>query len=257
MYEQKKSIPAFQFAREKNVSYNHHMPKTKKNQRKYTKAVLSLLQKQYPKAHIALHYTNNWELLTAVMLSAQCTDIMVNKVTEKLFKKYKSMKDYANGEIKELEQNIKSTGFYHNKAKNLKAAALLILKKWKGEIPKTMKEMLEIPGVARKTANVVLGNAYNVVEGIAVDTHVRRLSQRLGFTKNNDPEKIEQDLMALFDKKDWFSLTYMLIDHGRAVCNAKKPKCDMCFLNKLCPSAFQFPHYRRALNSTVLNHVIM
>lgn len=199
--------------------------------------ILSLLKKHYPHAHIALTYSTHWELLTAVMLSAQCTDVMVNKVTERLFKKYKSITDYANADREELEQDIKSTGFYRNKAKNLKAAAHLILKKWNGDIPETMEEMLEIPGVARKTAHVVLGNAYGVVAGIAVDTHVGRLSRRLGFTQHTDPEKIEKDLMRLFDKKEWFGLTYKLIDHGRSICDAKKPKCDMCFLNKLCPYA--------------------
>lgn len=216
-----------------------------KTGQKYLDSLLFLLTKQYPKAHIALKYSTNFELLVAVCLSAQCTDVMVNKVTVKLFKKYKTVKDYANADIKELEQDIKSTGFYRNKAKNLKAAARLILEKFKGEVPKTMEEILIVPGVARKTANIVLGNAYGIVEGIAVDTHVRRLSQRLGFTAYEDPEKIEVDLMKLFDKKDWMRLTYMLIDHGRAVCDAKKPKCDECFLNKICPSAFQFPHFQK------------
>lgn len=210
-----------------------------------TLQILSLLKKHYSQARIALRYTNNWELLVAVILSAQCTDVMVNKVTEKLFKKYKSIADYANADIKELEQDIRSTGFYRNKAKNLKAAAQLLLEKFNGEVPKTMEEMLTIAGVARKTANVVLGNAYGIVEGIAVDTHVRRLSQRLGFTTYDDPGKIEQELMKLFPKDIWFKLTYLLINHGRAICNAKKPKCDMCFLNELCPSAFKFPHFTR------------
>ena len=207
--------------------------------------ILSILKKQYPQAHIALRYTNNWELLVAVILSAQCTDVMVNKVTEKLFKKYKSIADYAHADIKELEQDIKSTGFYRNKAKNVKAAAQLLFEKFNREVPKTMEEMLEIPGVARKTANVVLGNAYGIVAGIAVDTHVRRLSQRLGFTTYDDPEKIELDLMHLFDKKEWFGLTYKLIDHGRAICQAKDPRCDLCFLNKICPSSFQFPRFQK------------
>ena len=218
------------------------MPKLKTD-KKYLETLLTLLKDHYPNAKIALKFTNNWELLVAVILSAQCTDVMVNKVIEKLFKKYQSIEDYANADIRKFEQDIKSTGFYHNKAKNIKAAANLILEKYNDQVPKTMDEILTLPGVARKTANIVLGNAYGIVEGIAVDTHVRRVSQRLGLTENEDPNKIEQDLMKLFDKKDWFKLTYLLIDHGRAICQAKKPKCDECFLNNICPSAFKFPHF--------------
>ena len=204
----------------------------------YLKNLLELLKKHYPNSRIVLNYNNNFELLAAVILSAQCTDVMVNKVTEKLFKKYKTTSDYANADISELEQNIRSTGFYRNKAKNIKKAAKIILEKFKGQLPHTIDQLLTLPGVARKTANVVLGNAYKIVEGIAVDTHVIRLSQRLGLSKNSDPVKIEQDLMKLIPKSEWFNLTYMLIDHGRAICDAKKPKCDICFLNKICPSAF-------------------
>lgn len=183
--------------------------------------------------------------MVAIILSAQCTDVMVNKVTDRLFKKYKNLEQYANVALSELALDIKSTGFYNNKAKNIKAAAQLIRTKYSNHIPKTMDEMLTIPGVARKTANVFLGNAYGIVEGIAVDTHVMRLSQRLGLTKNNKPDKIEQDLMKKFDKKDWFSLTYLLIDHGRKICQAKKPACDNCFLNQICPSAFNFPQFKQ------------
>lgn len=206
--------------------------------------IFVLLKKYYPNAKIALKYSNNWELTVAVILSAQCKDERVNIVTQNLFNKYKTVKDYAKAELKEFEKDIGSTGFYHAKAKNIISSAKLILGKYHGQIPKTMEEMLALPGVARKTANVVLGNAYGVVEGIAVDTHVRRLSQRLGLTKNDDPVKIEQDLMKLFDKKDWFKLTYILIEHGRTICDAKKPKCDACFLNHICPSAYKFPHFR-------------
>lgn len=206
--------------------------------------ILSLLKSHYPAAKIVLNYSNHFELLVAVILSAQCTDKMVNKVTEKLFKKYKRIDDYANADFGQFSSDIRSTGFYRNKAKNIIAAAKLVLDKFKGRVPQTMDKILEIPGVARKTANIVLGNAYGVVEGIAVDTHVRRLSQRLEFTSHVDPEKIEKDLMGLFDKKDWFKLTYLLIEHGRAICEAKKPKCQKCFLNKLCPSAFNFPHFK-------------
>lgn len=196
-------------------------------------------------AKIALKYRNNWQLLVAVVLSAQCTDKRVNIITEKLFRKYKTISDYANASFEEFEQDIKSTGFYKNKAKNIIASANLIIEKYNGKIPKTMKEILGLPGVARKTANIVLGNAYGIYQGVAVDTHVKRLSQRLGLTGNKNPDKIEQDLMRLFDKKDWFKLTYLLIEHGRAICEAKKPKCNKCFLNKFCPSAFDFPHFKK------------
>lgn len=234
------------------------------------KEILTILKAHYPNAKIALNYSNNWELLVAVILSAQCTDVMVNKVTLRLFPKYQNAKiknqkykskfknitpglqeiiNFAEANIRELETDIKPTGFYRNKAKNVKAAAKMILEKFEGEVPRTMDELITLPGVARKTANIVLGNAYGIVEGIAVDTHVTRLSQRLGFSKHTDPNKIEQDLMKLFEKKDWFKLTYLLIEHGRKICEAKKPKCDECFLNKLCPSAFQFPHFQRTKTS--------
>lgn len=206
------------------------------------KRIFSLLLKNYPNARIVLTYSNTWELLVAVILSAQCTDTRVNLVTEKLFKKYKTVKDYAEANLSEFKQDIRSTGFFRNKAKNIIKSANIILDKFNGKIPKSMDDMLTLAGVARKTANVVLGNAYGIVEGIAVDTHVRRLANRLGLSSNSDPVKIEQDLMKLFPKKDWFKLTYLLIEHGRKICNAKKPLCNECFLNKVCPSAFKFPH---------------
>jgi endonuclease-3 len=201
--------------------------------------ILSKLKKAYPNAHIVLRYHTSWELLVAVMLSAQCTDVTVNKVTEKLFTKYKTLDAYVHADPTVFEQDIKSTGFYHNKAKNVLAAAKLIKTKFNGSIPKTMDEMLAIPGVGRKTANVVLGNAYGVVAGIAVDTHVSRLSRRLRLVNPDiaDPEKIEKELMAVIPKRDWFGLTYLLIDHGRAVCKAKNPDCAGCVVNALCPSS--------------------
>lgn len=200
--------------------------------------ILKLLKKNYPHAQIILKYGNSWELLVAVILSAQCTDVMVNKVTERLFKKYTTLTDYINADIKEFEQDVKSTGFYHNKAKNILAAAKLIKEKFNGAIPRTMPEMLTIPGVARKTANVVLGNAYGVIEGIAVDTHVLRLSGRLGLVeKDAGPVKTEKQLMEVIPKEDWFRITYLLIDHGRAVCRARNPDCAHSFLNKLCPAS--------------------
>ena len=226
--------------------------------------VLALLEKHYPHARIVLRYGNPWELLVAVILSAQCTDVMVNKVTEKLFATYRSLDAFVRADIKEFEQDIRSTGFYHNKAKNILAAAKLVKEKFHGSVPKTMEELLTIPGVARKTANVVLGNAYGVVEGIAVDTHVLRLSQRLrlvdldkiegkkrfsfarpglaklkgiDYKKDADPVKIERELMAVIPQKDWFKTTYLLIDHGRAVCKAQNPNCAACILHDLCPAS--------------------
>jgi len=194
--------------------------------------IIAELKKLFPKARIALNYSNNWEFLAAVILSAQCTDKKVNEVTEKLFKKYKFLDDYAAANIKEFEQDIKSTGFYHNKAKNILASAKIVKEKFNGKIPRTMEEILILPGVARKTANVVLGNAYGVVEGIAVDTHVRRLSRLLGLTKEFNPGKIEKDLMIIIPRKEWFNFTYLLIDYGRKYCPARKHDHSDCPLNK-------------------------
>lgn len=202
--------------------------------------VIELLAKEHPDARIALNYTNPLELLVATILSAQCTDERVNIVTKILFKKYRSAEDYANADLEVLEQDIRSTGFYRNKAKNIKGCCRMLVEKFESQVPKTMGDILELPGVARKTANVVLSNAYGVVEGIAVDTHVRRLAQRLGFTANKDPTKIELDLMKLIPKNKWVKFTDLLIFHGRRVCTAKKPKCHACIVNKLCPSAFTF-----------------
>jgi len=202
--------------------------------------IIRLLEKQYPDARIALKYSNPLELLVATMLSAQCTDQRVNMVTEKLFKKYKKAEDYAGAGLAELEKDIKSTGFYRNKAKNIKHTGQMLVDKFGSRVPKTMEEMLELPGVARKTANIVLQNAYGIVEGIVVDTHVRRLSKRLGLTMNEDPNKIEQDLMRIVPKDKWMRITDLLISLGRSVCVAKKPKCEICVLNKICPSAFTF-----------------
>ncbi len=197
------------------------------------------LKQHYPKAKIALNYSNPMELLVATILSAQSTDVMVNKVTASLFKKYPTVKSFANANLQEFEQDVKSTGFYHNKAKNIVNSAKLITEQFGGKVPSTMEELVTLPGVARKTANIVLYNAYGVIDGIAVDTHVRRLSQRLGLTKNEDPEKIEQDLMKLVPKSEWGHFSYLLIDHGRAICTAKKANCAGCFLNDICPSAFK------------------
>jgi len=205
-----------------------------------TAKILEILQKQYPDAKTALNFTNPLELLIATMLSAQTTDVRVNIVTQTLFKKYQTAEDYAKANTQELESDIRSTGFYHNKARNLKKCCQILIEKFRGQVPKTMSELVELPGVARKTANIVLYNAYGITAGIAVDTHVLRLSKRLGLTANSDQGKVEQDLMAIVPKEKWMPLTDLLIFHGRQVCDAKKPRCDICVLNQICPSAFTF-----------------
>jgi endonuclease-3 len=202
--------------------------------------ILELLEKEYAGAKLALDYKNPLELLVATILSAQCTDERVNIVTKQLFKKYTKAEDYANADLAQLEQDIRSTGFYRNKAKHLKNCCQLLVEKYHLQVPKTMAELLELPGVARKTANIVLTNAYGIVEGIAVDTHVRRLAQRLGLTENDDPAKIEADLMRLVPRDKWVRIADLLVFHGRRVCAAKKPQCSACVLNKICPSAFTF-----------------
>lgn len=205
-----------------------------------TEKIIKLLEKEYPNAKTALNFTNPLEILLATILSAQTTDVTVNIVTKTLFKKYHNAEDYATADIKELEQDIHSTGFYHNKAKNLQKCCQLLIEKFHSEVPKTMDELLELPGVARKTANIVLFNAYGITAGIAVDTHVTRLSQRLGLTEQKDQNKIEKDLMQITPKEKWMPLTDLLIFHGRQICMARKPKCELCVLNKICPSAFTF-----------------
>lgn len=184
--------------------------------------IISELKRLFPKAKIMLRFSSPWELLVAVILSAQCTDKMVNKVTKKLFTKYTTLDDYVNASPKEFERDIFSTGFYRAKTKHILATAQIIKNTYKGVLPQTMKEMIELPGVGRKTANVVLGNAFGVVEGIAVDTHVIRIARVLGLTKNRDPEKIERDLMKIVPRKEWLHFTYLLIEYGRKYCIAKK-----------------------------------
>jgi len=202
--------------------------------------IIELLEKEHPDAKIALNYSNPLELLVATILSAQCTDRRVNIVTKVLFKKYRKAEDYANADLEELEEDIRPTGFYRNKAGNIKKCCQILVEKFNSQVPKTMEEMLELPGVARKTANIVLSNAYGVIEGIAVDTHVRRVAERLGLTEHEDPNKIEIDLMRIVPKTHWKRVTDLLIFHGRRICVARKPKCGICVLNKLCPSAFTF-----------------
>jgi endonuclease-3 len=201
---------------------------------------IRLLEKEHSDAEIALTFKNPLELLISTILSAQCTDKRVNIVTKTLFKKYKTLEDYAKADIKELEQDIRSTGFYHNKARHIKKCCQMLIEKFGSQVPRTMEELLELPGVARKTANIVLSNVFGIVEGIAVDTHVRRLSERLGLTQNKNQDKIEQDLMKIVPKEMWMRFSDLLVFHGRRICMAKKPKCGECVLNKICPSAFTF-----------------
>ena len=201
--------------------------------KKKAATIVATLKKLFPEAKIALNYGNNWELLVAVELSAQCTDKKVNEVTATLFKKYRSLDDYVHADLAEFAQDIHSTGFYRNKAKNILAAAKMIKEEFGGEIPKTMEEILRVPGVARKTANVVLGMAYGVVEGIAVDTHVIRLSNLLGLTDHKDPVKIERDLMELLPKSEWMGFTYRLIDYGRKYCPARAHSHTNCPLSQI------------------------
>jgi endonuclease-3 len=202
--------------------------------------IIRLLEKEYPQAKIALKYRNPLELLVATILSAQCTDERVNQVTERLFKKYRNAEDFAKADLDELELDIKPTGFFRNKSKNIRQTSNILVDRFNSQVPRTMEELVQLPGVARKTANIVLQNAYGVIDGIAVDTHVRRLSKRLGLTENEDPNKIEKDLMEIIPKNEWMRITDLLIFLGRNVCVAKKPKCGVCVLNKICPSAFTF-----------------
>lgn len=207
--------------------------------------IISLLEKEHPDAKIALHYTNPLELLIATILSAQCTDERVNIVTKNLFEKYRTPEDYANAKLEELEQDIKPTGFYHNKARNIQKCCRTLIEKYNSKVPKTMEELLQLSGVARKTANIVLSNAYGIIEGIAVDTHVRRVAKRLGLTENEDQDKIEQDLMSIVPKEKWMRITDLLIFQGRRTCEAKKPKCNQCIIKKLCPSAFKLENNKK------------
>lgn len=202
--------------------------------------IWALLKKEHPDAKPSLNYSNPLELLVATILSAQSTDVQINRVTEKLFKKYRTLEDYAEVDLREFENDIYSTGFYKNKAKNIKDAARLIIEHYNGRVPETMAELVTLPGVGRKTANIVLARAFGVIEGIAVDTHVKRVSRRLGFTKNSDPEKIEQDLISLARKEDLDSISMTLIYHGRKICQARKPKCEICIVKELCPSRVIF-----------------
>ena len=199
--------------------------------------IIALLRTTYPDAECALLYRNAWELLVSTILSAQCTDKRVNMVTPALFARFPTVEAFAAASREDLETAIRSTGFFRNKAKNIQGAAHVMLEKFGGAVPKTMAELLELPGVARKTANVVLGVAFQVADGVVVDTHVSRLSQRMKLTREKDPTKIERDLMQVVPQADWIDIGHLLIHHGRALCTARKPACSECPLQDLCPSA--------------------
>ncbi|MCX9010456.1 MAG: endonuclease III [Candidatus Methanoperedens sp.] len=202
--------------------------------------IIALLKKEYPDVRTALNFSNPLELLIATVLSAQSTDRQVNGVTKSLFKKYTTLEDYVKAPLEELEKDIYSTGFYKNKAKNIKKMCEILVENFGGKVPDNMKDLITLPGVARKTANVVLWNAFGKNEGIAVDTHVKRVAARLGLTANTNPDKIERDLMKIIPKNEWGVFSLLLIRHGREICVARKPRCQDCVLNRICPSAFTF-----------------
>jgi endonuclease III len=202
--------------------------------------IIRILEQTYPDAKVALKFTTPLETLIATILSAQCTDERVNMVTQGpkgLFEKYRTPQGYLKVPESELAADIRPTGFFNQKTKSIRGACARIVEEFGGKVPHTMADLVTLPGVARKTANIVLGNSYDVVEGIAVDTHVRRVSQRLGFTANKDPDKIEQDLMRLVPREKWFTFTYVLIEHGRAICKAPTPRCEVCPVSSLCPAS--------------------
>lgn len=213
------------------------------------RAILRRLKRYRPGAKIELEFTNPLELLVATILSAQCTDVRVNEVTRTLFKKYRTAADYAQADLAAFEREIRPTGFYRNKARSIRAACQKIVSDFGGHVPSTMEDLLTLPGVARKTANVVLGNAFGIASGIVVDTHVERVSRRLGLTKVKPkpprPDKIEQDLMALYPKKDWIELSTQLVLHGRYICTARDPACPTCPLDSLCPKVGVTPAMHR------------
>ena len=207
------------------------------DRKQHTLEVIKRLRKAYPDAHCALNHTNPFELLIATILSAQCTDARVNIVTADLFRKYRGPADFLKVSQAELERDIHSTGFFRNKAKNIQAACARILDVYKGEIPQKMEDLLTLGGVARKTANVVMGNAFGIASGVVVDTHVSRISQLLCITDSKTPEKIEGDLAQLVPKKDWIMFPHLMIFHGRKICIARRPKCEECVLSDICPSS--------------------
>lgn len=208
------------------------------NKQERLRVIVKRLKKEYPEPGTVLHFSTPMEILVATILSAQTTDAHVNKVTEKLFRKYRTVRDYADAQPGSLKNDIRSINFYITKAKNIQAAARILLERFNAEVPRTMDELVSLPGIARKTANIVLSAAYGIRAGIAVDTHVRRLSNRLGLTAHEDPVKVERDLMDLTPKREWTNLTHLLIFHGRQVCRAKNPDHKACVLSDICPSRF-------------------
>ncbi len=214
---------------------NRAMRESKEGRRRRTLVIIAKLKEHYPDATCALIHRNPLELLVATILSAQCTDERVNIVTRELFKKYRTAKDYANADLQDLERIIKSTGFFRAKAKNLKMLGQMLISEHGGKVPQTLEELCRLPGVGRKTANVVLGNAFGKACGVVVDTHVKRLSYRLGLTNAITPEKVEENLIQLVPRQDWIILPHLLIFHGRRICKARRPACERCFLQDDCP----------------------
>jgi endonuclease-3 len=208
-----------------------------KEEKERTRKIIALLKKAYPDAKCSLNHSNPLELLIATILSAQCTDERVNIVTADLFRKYRSCADYLKVPASELQNDVRTTGFFRNKTRSIQGACKVLDEQYTCRVPETMEQLLKLPGVARKTANVVLGNAFGIASGVVVDTHVSRLSQRLGLTTNKSPEKIERDLADLVPKKDWIVWPHLLIYHGRQICKARKPLCQKCVIEKLCPSS--------------------
>ncbi len=217
------------------------MKESKQEIRIRARKIVAGLKKSYPQPKTALKFGNPLQLLVATMLSAQCTDEQVNKVTPGLFSKYRTVKDFAEADPKELQRDIYSTGFYKNKTKNIIACSQALLEKHRGAVPKTMEELVALPGVGRKTANCVLGAAFGIQSGIVVDTHVLRVTGRLALTKQKDPVKVERDLMVLVEQDDWYNFSNMVIQHGRKVCHPRFPECRICALAKHCPAAFKLP----------------
>ena len=213
------------------------MRETKSQRKARAEQIIKLLKRAHPDAKCALNHSNPFELLVATILSAQCTDERVNKVTADLFRKYRKPEDYLKVPATELQEDIRTTGFFRNKTKSIQGACSMLVDEFHGQVPKTMDELLKLPGVARKTANVVLGVAYGIPAGVVVDTHVTRVSRRLGLTKQKDAVKIEQDLMELVPRKDWIIFSHLLIFHGRRICKARRPLCEECQVEKLCPSS--------------------
>lgn len=206
--------------------------------------IMRRLGELYPTAHIALDFDTPWHLLVAVILSAQTTDVGVNKVTPRLFARFPGPEDLAGADVLEVEKIVRPTGFFHNKTKLIMGAARMVVGEFGGEVPDTMEDLMRLPGVARKTANIVIANAFGKIEGIAVDTHVFRLAHRFGLSDETDPNKVERDLCALLPREEWFHVNYRFIDHGRAVCTAKRPACGACALSDICPAAFTVPGWR-------------